>query len=499
MLAALAFMFTACEKPPQDEEDNKDNTEQTTGDEEQKPGEGEENPGDTDNPGGGEEENPGGGEDDQPQDTKTYLLVGLEEGGVKDSWSEGDQITLTSLSGTDYTYDFVDMADGKARFWSENAMLEEVMDGGFYASYGCTNLTLGTENASFDLPHTTNRFISDPLVGYGEGNEVTLRHLVGHIGVSISGAEEVTEVRLTTLGSESRMLSGNGWSYSITGDNNLDFSIPAATAKRSGSVALSNIGQKDVYYLPVPPGSYPDGFQLTVTTADGLVMTKDLAEAVEIERAEAKTIANVSFRANTVLFPNVDLWNDGAVYWESAWKKSNADDNIKEGNYALYISASGDKTVYFQSGVTTNNYSIFPEEGLDTKSTIEGAKLVFWMWFKDPSPFFSSDAMRTYGMHVELSSSHTNDANESQMNFYDKIPTEANQWVRVVVPIKDGTITDANKAKVTDPAEYAENLDLSSIKRIRFHSNHSLKSYPFESESSFAIRLDDIRVIEGEF
>lgn len=394
-------------------------------------------------------------------------------------WRTGDKITMigTELSATVGNYSGTDKAkEGEFTF---DALT--IPASGAWAVYGGTPTKVDANYIYVTRPGTIEMGSAQQaglMAAYAtEGGSLSFRHADGYLGLRIKGTGSVKSIRVTT--DDTSFLSG-ALRINISGTQSAG-SVSANEGNRCGSIVLDcgtgvklSASEAKEFIIPMLPATY-SGFLVTITLTDGKVMSKQTKSEKTIKRATVSWMPEITFADNTVLLANCDAFSG---YWQSAWQNATADKgNIKEGNCCLYIkhtqgTASGD--VMYQTGVGVGNPTVLGT-GVDTKATEANGKIIFYIWCDD---LISGQTI------FELSSSNTNGEEEYKWNNINVVgklaDITAGKWKRVEIPLSDANTKAA---------------DLSSIKRIRMYNGN----YKNTTSTSLACRIDDIRIVEGDY
>lgn len=246
-------------------------------------------------------------------------------------WSAGDTIAVyktaePSAKGEPFGLNAEDDGSVEGRFSSElhndwtasacYALYPATMDGGLAGSTLSVNLPSEQQYRKNSFGPQAN-----PAVARGAGDgKLAFKNLCGLLAVSVSAAEAIAEVRVTTLGSEA--LWGPGTVDMTYGEkpalvmaaptdeaqktltlkvdetsDAVQFITDGPSSSVTGGVLTGDPVAERTYYLVVPAGALAEGFLVTVTTADGKFMQKYALTpgANRIERSVCVEMPSMAF------------------------------------------------------------------------------------------------------------------------------------------------------------------------------------------------------------
>lgn len=238
-------------------------------------------------------------------DSKTHLVDGN-----KVMWTNGDKITVingsnvpmvfTAKSGDANTVEF-DNEEATQAFYTPNFTAyypKDLYEGG--------HLTLQPTQT-----YVENTFAEglNPMAAVSTDTDLEFMNICGMLCLQLKGTQKVTKITVTSK--DNSAIWGNA---TLTPQGTDGEMVPVISALTDGgpsveltcpAVQLEATAKK--FYIILPDGAFPTGFNLSVTTEDGKVFTKNSSGDVKIDRSYINMLPELEVVTKEPINPTVTM------------------------------------------------------------------------------------------------------------------------------------------------------------------------------------------------
>ena len=294
------------------------------------------------------------------QDTRTYI-----QDGMLLRWNEGDQISIFVANTLNRQYKF----DGET---GDNGGTFSVVDAPFgtgndlachYAVYPYAAGVKITEKGVVTTALPAEQSYAENSFGLGANTMVAVtkdtddtflkfKNVCGYLMLQLYG-ENVTVKSITLTGNNGEKLAGKATVTPLYGQEPTiamsDDATTSITLNCGNGVKLGTSAETaTAFWIVVPPTTFDEGFEITITDINGSTFTKSTSKEVAIERNVIKPMAAFEVEIEEII-PNNEIWytsTDGKIVTPHS-------DNVFGANIVSNTYENGKGVIKFDAPVTS--------------------------------------------------------------------------------------------------------------------------------------------------